>query len=129
MNFLISLSTAWERRKHIEKEFSQNNDFFNFFNVVNKDTLNENERKYNIDFSKSNLSNSEKACFLSHVKLWKYLINSDLKYLTIFEDDVYLSKYCNEYLNDYNWIPSKIHFIKIEKISRCCFNRFPKNQS
>lgn len=82
---------------------------------LNKDTLNENERKYNIDFSKSNLSNGEKACFLSHVKLWEYLINSDLKYLTIFEDDVYLSKYCNEYLNNYNWIPNKIYFIKIEK--------------
>ncbi|MCO8067358.1 glycosyltransferase family 25 protein [Acinetobacter schindleri] len=34
MNFLISLSTAWERRKHIEKEFSENNFLFNFFDVV-----------------------------------------------------------------------------------------------
>jgi glycosyl transferase family 25 len=126
MNFVISLSTALERRKHIEKEFSQNNVLFNFFDAVNEDTLNENERKYDIDFSKSNLSNGEKACFLSHVNLWEYLVNSDLKYLTIFEDDVYLSKYCNKYLNNYNWIPNKIHFIKIEKFQDVALMNFQR---
>ena len=40
MNFVISLSSAADRRKHIVNEFQKKSIKFQFFDAVNKDTVN-----------------------------------------------------------------------------------------
>ena len=115
MNFVISLSSATERRKHIVNEFKKAAVEFQFFDAVNKSTVGIIQNKYNISFVESKLTISERACFLSHIELWVSLINSDLECIGIFEDDVILSDEAHLLLNDYKWIPVDIDLIKFEK--------------
>jgi glycosyl transferase family 25 len=126
MNFVISLSSAADRRKHIVNEFQKKSIKFQFFDAVNKDTVNLIGNKHNVYFSESKLTIGERACFLSHIELWVNLINSDLEYMGIFEDDVILSTEAHLILNDYGWIPKDIDLIKLEKfedVALMGFNR------
>lgn len=128
MNFVISLSSATERRKHIMNEFKKAAVEFQFFDAVNKSTVGIIQNKYNISFVESKLTISERACFLSHIELWVNLINSDLEYIGIFEDDVILSDEAHLLLNDYKWIPVDIDLIKFEKFEKFALMEFNRKK-
>ncbi len=68
------------------------------------------------------LTNGETACYLSHMKCWKALLESTEKWVAILEDDVLLSPRAEFFLSSPNWIPSGIHIVQLhtsEKRWRC----------
>lgn len=115
-NYVISLTTATDRRKHITNEFGKQGIEFEFFDAVTPKTLKETAAFLRIDLNKNiNLSENELSCLCSHIYLWKKAIDANMDYIAIFEDDIYLSYTANYFLTNTNWIPSECDFIKLEK--------------
>lgn len=103
-NFVISLKSAKKRREHIISEFSKNCINFSFFDAQYPSAiLNEHINLLLPNLHKSNLTDTEKACFMSHYLLLSQLVKSDLDYMSIFEDDILLSKNSFSYLKDSKW--------------------------
>lgn len=117
-NYVISLTTAEDRRIHIKQEFGKQGIDFEFFDAVtpayNQSFIN----IFNLDFTNSDLSDNEISCFLSHLCLWKKCLDDNLDYIAIFEDDIYLSADAYLFLNRPDWIDENINLIKIEKINK-----------
>lgn len=67
-NYVISLTTASDRRKHIQNEFDKQNISFEFFDAITPNQIDEYCIKFDLTINKTNkLSDAEKACLLSHV--------------------------------------------------------------
>ncbi|MDH0356563.1 glycosyltransferase family 25 protein [Morganella sp. GD04133] len=116
-NFVISLRDNNEKRRaHITEQFSGKNIPFEFFNAINKTQLHVAD-ELGVTFDNPNLSPGEKGCFLSHITLWKKIIDEDITVAGIFEDDIYLSKESEKALSSYDWVSNKLDVIKIEKSS------------
>lgn len=115
-NFVISLSENNEKRRaHIVKEFAEKKVPFKFFDAI---TPQDNEallQKYGLDKVDTELSPVEISCFLSHYQLWKYMIEEDLPFIGIFEDDIYLGEDAGLFLNSTDWVSPDIHVLKLEK--------------
>lgn len=114
-NFVISLRDNNEKRRmHVTNQFSKENVPFEFF-----DAITENEiylaDNIGIKFDNSILTLGEKGCFLSHIFLWKKIIDENIMVAGIFEDDIYLSDDAGFYLHNYKWVASDIDVIKLEK--------------
>ena len=92
-NYVISLTTEQKRRKHITEEFGKQNIPFEFFDAITPELIEETAKKFNITFdrsSKATLCDGEIACALSHIVLWNFVLENNLDYINIFEDDIYL---------------------------------------
>lgn len=115
-NYVISLTTATDRREHIINEFGEQGIEFEFFDAITPDLIEITCQKLGIDLiNNQRLSNGEKAVFLSHVCLWQKMIDENIEYLAIFEDDVYLGENAHLFLNDDSWIQSiDFNIIKLE---------------
>ncbi len=114
MNFVISLASAKERRLHIVNEFQAQNIEFIFFDAIQPEQISSMEEKYGISLINSGLTAGEKACFFSHVEIWNIAVSKEMKYIAIFEDDVFLAKKASSFLKNWDWIPPKINIIKLE---------------
>lgn len=115
-NFVISLEHNNEtRRKHIKEQFTKRELDFEFFNAITPNQIEELSRKFNIKIHNHSLTKGELACFFSHISLWQDLIKHNLDYISIFEDDIYLSVNAKDIL-DNNELKN-IHFdiLKLEK--------------
>nr|WP_260223428.1 glycosyltransferase family 25 protein [Neisseria meningitidis] len=53
------------------------------------------------------LSGVEKACFMSHVVLWKQALDEGLPYIAVFEDDVLLGKDAEKFLAEDAWLKER----------------------
>ncbi len=113
-NYVISLSTASERRKHIIEEFGKQDIPFEFFDAITPDLVDVKAREFSIDISGSPLTKGEIACAISHIALWHKLLNENLDYICIFEDDIYLGENAKEFLSSI-CISNDFHIIKLEK--------------
>lgn len=111
MNYVISLASAIERRKHIQREFIKNEVDFKFFDAIPPSNyLNQLIQKFFPSMEKSEkLTLGEKSCFMSHILLWHKCIDDDLSYIAIFEDDVFLGKNAKEILGSLEWINSRFN--------------------
>lgn len=114
MNFVISLASAKDRRLHIANEFETKSIKYHFFDAVQPDQIPLMEEKYGISLSNSKLTAGEKACFFSHVEIWKIAIENNLEYVALFEDDVFLGKDAGDFLSNFDWVPENFHIIKLE---------------
>ena len=113
-NYVISLAIAHDRREHIKAEFGKQDIEFEFFNAVTPNDIERISTQLNIPLAKNQrLSFGEKACFLSHVCLWQKMIDDDLEYIAIFEDDVYLGENSVAFLQD-DWLNFPFDIIKLE---------------
>lgn len=110
---VISLSSALDRRNHIKQEFTQKNLDFEFFDAIQPDTLLNCENKLGLSLKNSSLTENEKSCFMSHFFLWNKIVNENLDFVAIFEDDIYLSDNAETFLNTN--VLNDYDFIKIEK--------------
>ncbi|MCL1622717.1 glycosyltransferase family 25 protein [Moraxella sp. Tifton1] len=118
-NHVISLTTASQRREHINHEFGKHCIDFEFFDAVTPSSLKDTAQRLDIDLnSKHQLSEYELSCLCSHVCLWKKAIDDDMPHIAIFEDDVYLSRDAHSFLTDTTWIPKDSGLIKIEKTAK-----------
>lgn len=113
-NFVISLSSASERRKHIEQVFEGQGVEFEFFDAITPDKAYELKQKYFPECASDSISPAELACAMSHIAVWLHAKELGLKYVAIFEDDIYLGGNANLFLNCSNWIPKNIDVIKLE---------------
>ena len=126
-NYVISLTSAQDRRAHITEQFNSKNIEFNFFDAVTPNNIENVTRELNFELSNNILSKNELACFLSHFSLWNKIVNENIGYMAIFEDDIYLSDKSEKFLNTIDWIDGDI--IKIEKVYKTVLlkNRKEKN--
>lgn len=113
-NYVISLSSASQRRAHIEKEFSSRAVKFEFFDAIVPATIEATARALGLGSSRTQLHPREVACLLSHVALWKKAVEEQLDYIAIFEDDIYLGEHADFFLASSSWIPSQCRIIKLE---------------
>lgn len=112
--YVISLETAVARGQHIEKEFGQQSIKFSFFDALTPELAKPLAEKMNLRVHSDFLTYGELACFMSHVSIWKKMVNEQIPYVAIFEDDVYLGENSSELLNHTDWIKSDWDIIKTE---------------
>lgn len=120
-NRVISLKNATDRRTHITQEFSKQGISFEFFNAITPETLEKTAQTLAINIMDNDLlSMGEKACFLSHVSLWQLMLDENLPYMAIFEDDVYLGENAQLFLQETDWLPKKTDelLIKLEAFDK-----------
>ena len=113
-NYVISLSGAYQRRAHIENEFSRRAVKFEFFDAVVPATVEAMARVLGLDSSRTQLHQREVACLFSHIALWKKAVEEQLDHIAIFEDDIYLGEHAGFFLASSSWIPSQCKIIKLE---------------
>lgn len=113
-NYVISLKIETKRREHINSQFGKQNIQFSFFDALTPDTIKPIATKIGIDIDNQALTKGELACFMSHISLWHKMIDENIPYMAIFEDDVHLGENANAFLNGSEWIPKKCDIIKLE---------------
>ena len=112
-SYVISLITAQERRKHINKEFSRQGLAYSFLDALSPtDNLQPYIEQFIPNLSQAKLSPGEKCCFLSHLLLWNKCFQENLDYIVIFEDDVLLSNQAHLFLKNDDWLTQRFDFSK-----------------
>ena len=126
-NFVISLKSASDRREHIINQFEGKGIPFNFFDAIEPSQITSQAEKIGFTIRQGDLTQNELACFLSHFSLWNKIVNENIDYMAIFEDDIYLSDTSEKFLDTTDWIDGDI--IKIEKVYKTVLlkNRKVKN--
>lgn len=94
--FVISLSTAKERRKHIRKQLDRSGLDYSIVNAVNGKALTDSEIAAVCDMNAVNknpqwLSSGAIGCALSHLNIYQKIVEEGLKWTLILEDDVILA--------------------------------------
>ena len=117
-NIVISLKTATARREHIVQEFGKQNVGFEFFDALTPDLARPLAEKMQLNIQDEFLSPGELACFMSHVSIWQKMVDEHIPHLAIFEDDVYLGKNADYFLQEEAWLQSDWHIVKLEAFSR-----------
>lgn len=120
-SYVISLSDKHQRRNHITKIFSDLNLTFYFYDAIDTHKIDEFINKNSIKLSSSHLSEGEIACYLSHFDLWQQVVDKNLEYIAIFEDDIYLAKDASALLTELNWLPKNFDAIKLETMNERVF--------
>lgn len=111
---IISLTTALERRKHIQNEFGKQSISFNFFDALIPNVAVPLAEKMKLNIHCDRITKGELACFMSHVSLWKKMVDENISYMAIFEDDIFLGENSSEFLNCSDWIEANWHIVKTE---------------
>jgi len=83
--YYINLNRATERRNNIEKIFNENNLLYKRIEAIDGNDLNIDEIKEKYDFGTMNIY--EIACLFSHLKAMKEILEDNLDYAIIMEDD------------------------------------------
>ncbi|MDM1780764.1 glycosyltransferase family 25 protein [Acinetobacter sp. 10FS3-1] len=120
-NIVISLKSATARREHIVQEFGKQNIEFEFFDALTPDLARPLAEKMQLNIQNEFLSPGELACFMSHVSIWQKMVDEQIPYMAIFEDDVYLGEAAAELLNNSAWISPKWDIIKTEAFANQVF--------
>jgi glycosyl transferase family 25 len=125
--YVINLESDKNRKEDIEKQFKKYNFNINFFNAIHGKSLNYDElqTKNIIDTNIGKIKKGEIGCALSHITLWKQLLNSSKQYFIIFEDDIILYDDFEQKLKNI------LHELKNKKwhivfFQEYCFRYFPK---
>lgn len=115
-NFVISLRNAKKRRTHIQNEFGKLNISYQIFDALSPSEKLTDLITQNLpELLKSSLTETEKACFMSHFILIKQCVEQEIAFFSIFEDDVILSQDSGLFLSNSDWIPRvKDTIIKLE---------------
>ena len=107
-NYVISISSASQRREHNIKEFGKHHIPFEFYDAITpSECLNQLIQTYLPNLAHAKLSEGEKACFMSHYMLWKKCIDENLPYIYIFEDDVLLGEDAYSFLAEDEWLKER----------------------
>lgn len=117
-NIVISLKTANARREHIQKEFGKQNIGFEFFDALVPDLAKPLAEKMQLNVEDEYLTGGELACFMSHVSIWKKMVDEQIPYVAIFEDDIYLGKKSCDYLNCDSWLNQEWLLVKLELFNK-----------
>lgn len=115
-NYVISLTTAIDRREHINQEFGKQGIDFEFFDAVTPEQTPQLCQTLGIHLmDNQQLTDGEKACFISHVSLWQKMLDDNIDYMAIFEDDVYLGENAHLIFNEDAWLhKNSLDIVKTE---------------
>ena len=106
-SYVISLNNAIDRRQHICNELDGLD--FDFFDAVTPDQAEQIANVIGFSFAAClNLSPAEKACFASHVCLWQKMLDENIPFMAIFEDDIYLGDDAKQLLKHDDWVSDLI---------------------
>lgn len=111
---MISLTSADQRRQHIEHEFKQHSVDFKFFDALSPVQAKPLAEKMQLDIHSERITGGELACFMSHVSLWQKMLDENIPYMAIFEDDIFLGADASQLLMRTDWIRPEQDIIKIE---------------
>lgn len=111
---VVSLVDELIRRKHIDHLFLEHRLDFSYFDAINKQQIADTLERYNLVTTTDRMSAGEVACYLSHYSLWQQLIEEQMPYLMVFEDDIYFSASAKILLNNVDWLPDGFDLIKLE---------------
>ncbi|WP_297197656.1 glycosyltransferase family 25 protein [uncultured Pluralibacter sp.] len=115
-NIVISLKNkSEERRSFVKEEFKKAAVAFEFFDAVTPADFDAKDKPLSLSDGCFAIRPSEKACFLSHIAVWDIMIDENLPYIAVFEDDIHLSADAGLYLSSDDWIPDDAGLIKLEK--------------
>lgn len=94
--FVINLAHAVERRAHMEQQLQMQGIQAEFIDAVNGRQMNEAERQSHLNSEKMReigwkLSPAEIGCALSHLKVYELMVERQLPYAIILEDDIELA--------------------------------------
>ena len=108
-NHVISLASTKERRAHIADIFGARGIPFQFFDALMPSEELEQAMAELIPGLSAHpyLSSVEKACFMSHVVLWKQALDEGLPYIAVFEDDVLLGEGAEQFLAEDTWLEER----------------------
>ncbi|WP_308031009.1 glycosyltransferase family 25 protein [Neisseria cinerea] len=108
-NHVISLASAKERRAHIADTFGARGIPFQFFDALMPSEELEQAMAELVPGLSAHpyLSSVEKACFMSHVVLWKQALDEGLPYIAVFEDDVLLGEGAEKFLAEDAWLQER----------------------
>ena len=108
-NHVISLASAKERRAHIADTFGARGIPFQFFDALMPSEALEQAMAELVPGLSAHpyLSSVEKACFMSHVVLWKQALDEGLPYIAVFEDDVLLGEGAEQFLAEDTWLEER----------------------
>ncbi|MGC6406517.1 glycosyltransferase family 25 protein, partial [Bisgaard Taxon 45] len=119
-HYVVSLSSAVERRQHIRNQFSQKNIPFQFFDAISPSPLlDQLVLQFFPRLADSSLTEGEKGCFVSHLSLWHKCVEENLPYIAVFEDDIVLGEDADKFLIDDEWLfsrfdPEAVFIIRLE---------------
>lgn len=111
---VVSLVEEYTRREHIDHLFAQQGLDFDYFDAINKQQIDVTLQKHELSVNTDKVSLGETACYLSHYCLWQQVIDNDMLYLMVFEDDIYFSKNAKVLLSDLDWLPPNFDVVKLE---------------
>jgi GR25 family glycosyltransferase involved in LPS biosynthesis len=104
----INLDRRPDRKETIEKELNKHNLIYERFPAVDGQTLKmTNELKLMFSNNTFSWRRSIVGCSLSHINLWKDLVNSNCQYYMVFEDDITLDPYFYKHYGKILYILSK----------------------
>ena len=94
--FVINLAHAVKRRAHMEEQLQAQGIQAEFIDAVNGRQMSETERQSHLNSEKMKdigwkLSPAEIGCALSHLKVYKLMVERQLPYAIILEDDIELA--------------------------------------
>jgi len=97
LNFVINLKRRPDRLKNfLDNCPLQNINIIYGFDGKNIENENINEQKLLENFV--NFLPGEKGCFISHLRIWQYIVDNEIEYGLIFEDD---ANFCKDFLSKY----------------------------
>lgn len=111
---VISLASATERRAHIKTQFESQDIEFEFYDAVTPVPARHLAEQMGLPIRYDLLTGGELACFMSHVSIWQKIVEQNLDYVAVFEDDIVLGSQVKDYLDSHIWIPEGCQFIKTE---------------
>ena len=111
---VISLTNEHERRQHINCLFKENELEFDYSDAINKSQVVETLEKNDLTVNTDRMSLGEIGCFLSHYSLWKQVVEHEMPYLIIFEDDIFFAESAKVLLQELDWLPANFDVIKLE---------------
>lgn len=114
-NIVISLKSASKRRIHIENEFNKQNIPFEFFDAITPEQVPDLAKRFHINIEHHPFLPVEWACNFSHFCLWQKMLDEDIDYLAVFEDDIYLGENAHLFFKNNQWLKdNQINLIKTE---------------
>lgn len=130
--YVINLKSRPNKREFMSNQFKKHNLNVNFFDAINGNELDLGELLDDGIISpdkdkriKRYLRKGEIGCALSHITIWKKLLNSNKEYALIFEDDAVL---CNDFkpilksiIDEANTVPWDILYL-----NENCYRHFKK---
>jgi glycosyl transferase, family 25 len=95
--FVISLKRATDRRRHIQNEFKKHQLVFEWYDAIDAQTISDAELSALIDHDAVKkhpiwLTKGALCCALSHYSVYQLVIERNLPYALVLEDDVILKK-------------------------------------